>query len=93
MKYFVYIVQCRDGSFYTGSTANIEKRIWEHNLGKRGAKSIRGKRPVQLVYKEIFNSRIKALKREAEIKSWTRKKKENLVKYRSALALNAVKRW
>jgi len=92
VKYFVYIVQCKDGSFYTGSTANIEKRIWEHNFRKRGAKSIRGKRPVQLVHKESFNSRIEALKREREIKGWPRIKKENLVKYKSALALNAVKR-
>ncbi|MEK7514189.1 MAG: GIY-YIG nuclease family protein [Patescibacteria group bacterium] len=80
MKYFVYIVQCKDGSFYTGSSGNIEKRIWEHNFGKRGAKSIRGKRPVQLVYKEIFDSKIEALRREREIKGWPRIKKENLVK-------------
>jgi len=86
VKYFVYIVQCKDGSFYTGSTADIEKRIWEHNFGKRGAKSIRGKRPVQLVYKEIFNLRIEALKREREIKGWARIKKENLLKYKSTLA-------
>ena len=90
--FYVYIVQCRDGSFYTGSTANIEKRICEHNFGKRGAKSIRGKRPVKLVYKEVFNSRIEALKREREIKGWSRIKKENLVKYKSAFTLNEMKR-
>ena len=85
--HFVYIVQCRDGSFYTGSTGNVEKRIWEHNFGKRGAKSIRGKRPVKLVFKEIFDLKIEALRREREIKGWARIKKENLVKYSNAVVL------
>lgn len=90
--FYVYIVRCSDRSLYTGSTANTKKRIQEHNFGKRGAKSIRGKRPVQLVYKEIYNSRSDALKREREIKGWSRIKKENLIKSSSVFTLNEMKR-
>ncbi|TAJ14186.1 GIY-YIG nuclease family protein [Patescibacteria group bacterium] len=79
MKFFVYIVKCRDNSFYTGSTSNIQKRVNEHNFGKLGAKSLRGKLPVQLIYSEEFKTRSQALRREIEIKSWRREKKVELI--------------
>lgn len=79
MKYYVYIVECSDGSFYTGYSLNIEKRLWQHNFGKRGAKSIKGKLPVKLVHSEEYNTKSKALKREIEIKSWPRERKMKLI--------------
>ena len=81
MSYYVYIVRCKDNSLYTGFTLNIENRIDDHNFTKRGAKSLRGKVPVTLVYSEIFESKSEALKREIEIKGWRKEKKEDLIKY------------
>ena len=78
MNWYVYIVKCKDNSLYTGITTNIKRRISEHNA-KVGAKSLRGKVPVHLVYKEIFINQILAAKREREIKGWTRIKKINLI--------------
>jgi putative endonuclease len=77
-KYYVYVVECKDGTFYTGYTINISKRIRVHNRGK-GAKYTRGRRPVKLLYYEIFNERGMALSREYEIKQMSREEKENLV--------------
>ncbi len=82
MSYFIYIVQAKDKSFYTGSTINLPKRVWEHNNSNKGAKSLRGKKPVKLVYQEECVSWSAALRREREIKGWPRQKKENLVKSR-----------
>lgn len=79
MDYFVYIVECSDKSLYTGFTTDIKRRISQHNLKKGGAKSIRGKLPVTLVYSEKFETINSALKRELEIKSWSRVKKIKLI--------------
>ena len=49
-KYYVYVVQCKNGSYYTGYTNNLEKRISLHNSGRSGAKYLRGKVPVKVVY-------------------------------------------
>lgn len=78
MNCYLYIVRCQDKSLYTGITNNIEKRLIQHNSGK-GAKSIRGKLPVTLVYSERFATKSEALKREYEIKRWSKKEKEVLV--------------
>lgn len=80
MPYFVYIVKCKDNSLYTGFTLDIEKRVYEHNTSKRGAKSVKGKLPVALVYSEKFEMKKEALKREREIKGWRKEKKENLIR-------------
>jgi putative endonuclease len=74
----VYIAECSDGSYYTGVSANVKKRIALHNAG-RGAKYTRGRRPVQLVYLENCKSLSLALKRERQIKGWKRARKEALV--------------
>ena len=75
---FLYIVKCKNGTYYTGITSNLERRILEHNLGIRTyIKS--NMRPVNLVYSRDFNSRIEAARREKEIKGWSRKKKEILI--------------
>lgn len=80
MQFFIYIVECADKSLYTGYTLNIEKRVSEHNASKLGAKSLRGKLPVKLVYSEKFPTKSQALRREIEIKSWPRIKKIELIK-------------
>lgn len=78
MKWFLYILKCKDGSFYTGITTNITRRVIEHNLGI-GAKSLLGKRPVELVYSEAYNSQAEARRREEAIKSWKREYKVKLI--------------
>jgi putative endonuclease len=77
-KHFVYIVECKDGTFYTGYTTDIERRVEEHNSGT-GAKYTRGRYPVILKYQESFTSRSKAQKREYQIKQLPRRKKEELI--------------
>ena len=70
-EWFVYIVQCRDGSFYTGITTNLEKRVQDHNTGSAGAKYTRSRRPVRLVYHEAAVSRSAAARREFQVKQMT----------------------
>ena len=79
MTRYVYIVECSDRTFYTGSTGNIEKRLQEHNRGKAGAKYTRARRPVKLVYVESCSTLSMALKREAEIKRLPRPQKVVLI--------------
>ncbi|MCI9271910.1 MAG: GIY-YIG nuclease family protein [Dorea sp.] len=71
------MVRCRDGSLYTGWTTDIEKRIKAHNEGK-GAKYTRSRRPVKLVYYEIFATKKEAMSREYAIKRLKKKAKEKL---------------
>lgn len=78
---YTYIIQCSDGTFYTGWTNDIKRRIEEHNSG-RGAKYTRPRLPVDLVYYETFPSKQEAMKREYAIKQMTRKKKEELIRGR-----------
>ena len=75
----VYILQCRDGSLYTGITTNPERRIKEHNTSPKGAKYTRSRRPVKLVYLEESEDRSAASKREWAIKKLTRNEKLLLV--------------
>ena len=78
--WYVYIVQCKDGTLYTGLTIDIVRRLKEHNEDNiKGAKSLRGKRPVKLVYFEEYNSQSDARKREAKIKNWKREHKLLLI--------------
>lgn len=79
MKYFVYVLKCRDGTLYTGCTNNLGKRVKEHNHSKQGAHYTKIRRPVKLVYSESFAVFKKARAREAELKSWTRAKKLELI--------------
>ncbi len=75
--HYIYIVQCCDGTLYTGYTNNLEKRIKAHNEYK-GAKYTRGRNPVELKYFEEYQCKGDALKREAQIKKLTRPKKQLL---------------
>lgn len=76
--FFVYMLQCRDNSFYTGYTNDINKRLSVHNGGK-ASKYTRTRLPVKIVYVEEFATKSEAMKREIEIKKLTRAKKEQLV--------------
>lgn len=78
--YYVYLLRCADNSLYCGITTNLEKRLNDHNSDRgRGAKYLRAKRPVVIVYSEPQPSRSAALKREAVIKSWPKEQKEKLI--------------
>lgn len=75
---YTYIVKCSDGSYYTGWTNNLQKRIADHNTGK-GAKYTKSRLPVILVYCEEFQTKEEAMKREYAIKQMTRAQKEKLI--------------
>jgi putative endonuclease len=78
---YVYILKCSDDTLYTGWTNDLDKRINDHQEG-RGAKYTRGRRPVELIYHEIMDSKSDALKREYAIKQLTRSQKLNLIQNR-----------
>lgn len=77
-QWCVYILRCKDGSLYTGSTDNFEKRLATHRAGK-GAKYTRGRGPLEPVYREDCADKSAALRRECAIKALTRKKKLELI--------------
>jgi putative endonuclease len=77
-KWYFYIVRCRDNSLYSGITNDIEHRLKEHNKGK-GAKYTLSRMPVRLVFFETHSNKSEARKREIQIKSWTKFKKEQLI--------------
>ncbi len=76
-NWYVYILECGDGSYYTGITTNIEARIEKHNSGK-GAKYTRSRLPVKLAHSEEHMTESSARKREIQIKKWRRGKKAAL---------------
>lgn len=78
-SHFVYIVECKDGSFYTGYSIDLAKRIKAHNSGKQGAWYTRFKRPVELVWHKEYRQFKTAFLTEKRIKKLTRKQKEVLV--------------
>lgn len=80
MSWFVYIVECSDGSLYTGITTDLERRIHDHNHNPRGARYTRAKRPVNMVYSQTALDRSEASKREAAIKKLPRSEKLALIK-------------
>ena len=75
----VYIVECSDGTYYTGITTDIDRRILEHNYSFKSAKYTRSRRPVRLVYEESHADRSLASKREHQIKKMKRKDKVSLI--------------
>jgi len=78
MTYFCYILECADGTFYTGWSTDPERRVKEHNAG-RGARYTRARRPVELIYIEEQVDRSTAMKREIAIKRLPRAKKHALI--------------
>ncbi|MFC2080013.1 GIY-YIG nuclease family protein [Bacteroidota bacterium] len=79
MKAYMYILECANGMYYTGSTYNLENRLIDHSAWA-GSKFTRDKLPVKLVYYEEFERVEDAFNREHQIKKWSRKKKEALIK-------------
>jgi putative endonuclease len=77
-KWIIYIVQCRDGSLYTGITTDLKKRLKRHNEG-RASKYTRAKKPVKLVYSKTSNSESAARKREIDIKKLSHINKMKLI--------------
>lgn len=78
MKGFMYILKCSDGTYYTGSTTNIEVRLAQHQAGE-GSNYTRKHLPVELVYFEEFQRIDEAFLREKQVQGWNRKKKEALI--------------
>jgi putative endonuclease len=75
---FTYIVECSDGSFYVGSTWDVDRRVGEHNLGV-GAQYTKHRRPVRLVWAEQFDSVMDAYRLEKQIQGWGRAKRQALI--------------
>jgi len=76
---WVYILECSDGSYYVGSTKDLQRRIWEHNEGI-GAKYTARRRPVKVVYAAEFQSIAEAYEREKQLQGWGRAKREALIR-------------
>jgi putative endonuclease len=76
-EWYLYLVRCRGGSLYTGIATDVDRRLAEHRAGK-GAKYLRGRGRLKLVYKQRIGNRAAALKIEMRIKKWPKEKKERL---------------
>ena len=84
--YYVYLLRCKDGTLYCGLTNDLQRRTKEHNTSNcKSAKYTRMRRPVTLVYSEKYPTIQSAIRREREIKKWSKKKKEDL-----AISVKAV---
>ena len=78
MSAWIYILKCADGTYYTGYTTNLERRMNEHSLGKKGSYTY-SKLPVKLMYTKQFRIKSRARAFEKQIKGWSRAKKEALI--------------
>ncbi len=79
MSFWVYILRCADGAYYTGHTDNLEQRVAQHQSGEIPGFT-HERRPVELVYSAEFQTRAEALSVEIQIKGWSRDKKEALMR-------------
>ena len=77
--HYVYVLECADGTLYTGYTTDVDRRVAEHDAGE-GAKYTRGRTPVEVVLTEGFDTRAAAMRREHEVKALTRREKERLIR-------------
>ena len=80
MPYYVYILKCADGSYYTGSTENLSIRLWQHQEGINPRAYTFSRRPVEFVWSEEVKTYHEALTHERQIKGWSRAKKEALIR-------------
>jgi putative endonuclease len=78
-NYYVYIVVCKDGSYYTGITNDIDQRLWQHNTGIDKNCYTFSRRPIELKYLQHFQQVEEAIKWEKELKGWSRRKKQALI--------------
>ena len=79
---YVYILRCSDGSYYVGSTFNMERRLWQHNSDTEGAAYTRRRLPVRLVYVEGFPTIEEAYLAEKKVQGWSRRKRRMLIEGR-----------
>ena len=79
MAFWIYILHCADGSYYTGHTDNLEQRLAQHEAGSFGGYTA-DRKPLRLVYSQELPSREEALAAEMQIKRWSRQKKEALIR-------------
>lgn len=84
-EYSVYILRCADDTYYTGITADVARRIVEHESSPRGAKYLKGRGPLQLLYSEVAGDRAKASRLEYRVKQLDRGDKEALISGRIVL--------
>ncbi len=82
-QWFVYIIESNDHSLYTGITTDVERRLQQHGAGKVGAKYLRGKAPLRVVYQESGHDRSSASRREVELKRLKRAQKLALIEQAS----------
>jgi predicted GIY-YIG superfamily endonuclease len=80
VSFWVYILRCGDGSYYTGHTDNLEGRLAQHTAGAITTCYTFKRRPVELVFAQEFATREEALTSECRIKGWSRKKKEAMIR-------------
>ena len=79
MKYFTYIILCSSDKYYVGHTADLDSRFNRH-LNKSGAKFTSQNIPIKILWKQEFGTELEAIRREKQLKGWSRFKKENLIK-------------
>lgn len=79
LDFYVYILKCNDGTYYTGHTDNLEKRIAEHQAGSYVSCYTATRLPVRVVFVQSFASRAEAIEAEVKLKDWSKKKKEALI--------------
>ena len=77
--WYMYVVECADGTLYTGITTDLSRRINEHNYGSRGAKYTRSRRPVRLKLTDECDNHSNALRKELKFKKLTRKQKKEII--------------
>lgn len=85
-EFSLYILRCADGALYTGITVDVERRLAEHTSGRRGARSLRGKGPLELVFSEVVGDRAAASRLEYRVKQLSRAQKIELIAGRLELA-------
>jgi putative endonuclease len=85
-RYTVYILRCKDGSYYVGVTNDIERRLLEHQTGYNPRAYTHSRRPVELVFQEYFGNINEAIAFEKQVKGWRREKKEELIQWKMGSA-------
>ena len=88
---WMYILECVDGSYYVGSTNDLERRVLEHQEG-RAARYTTRRLPVKLVFSEEYNHVAEAFEREKQVQNWSRAKREALIKGNQAALPNLAKK-
>lgn len=93
MKGWMYILKCSDGSYYTGSTNDLDRRLEQHKRGE-GANHTKSRLPIKLIYFEEYNRIDEAFYREKQIQGWSRKKKEALIRgdYKELVELSKIRK-